>query len=209
MRYFKDLSRYSTKPLRKVAAGRIAKGGLRGLDSFVIADKVKAKALRKARTTKALKRFVKKGGNLVLTDAALKLLPRLGVAKKADVRRDLYNAGHLDITGWDDRYLKGVHTTARQTYYEVPLGYSPDEDASPHWTVAQEAWDAAKGKTLAYIEDETRVGLGRVKLGRGTVGIIGALLPPATEKFDHFYGLVDYAVSPAGGTILHNMLGAG
>ena len=206
MRYFKDMSRYSTKPLRKVAPGRVARGGLRGLDSFVIADRVRAKAMKSRRTFKALKRFVRKGGNLVLTDAALKLLPRLGLVGKGAVARNLYNAGHLDITGWDDRYLKGVHHTASQTYYEVPLGYSVDEDASPHWTIDQDAWTGRKGISLAYIEDETRVGLGRVKLGRGTVGIIGALLPPATEKFDHFFGLADYAVSAAGGRILHNML---
>ena len=42
-----------------------------------------------------------------------------------------------------------------------------------------------------------------------TVGIIGALLPPATEKFDHFFGLADYAVSVAGGQILNNMMAAG
>jgi hypothetical protein len=75
--------------------------------------------------------------------------------------------------------------------------------------VARGAWEKRKGETLAYIEDETRVGLGRVRIGKGTIGIIGALMPPATEKFDHFFGLADYAVTVAGGTILNNMLAEG
>ena len=40
------------------------------------------------------------------------------------------------------------------------------------------------------------------------VGIIGALLPPATEQFPHHYGLADYAVTVTGGQILNNMLAA-
>ena len=84
-----------------------------------------------------------------------------------------------------------------------------DEDASPHWTVKRGAWTKRKGKVFAFIEDETRVGLGRMRFGKGTIGIIGALLPPATEKFDHFFGLADYAVTVAGGQILNNMLAEG
>ena len=208
MRYFKDLSRYAGKSLRAVTPRKL-KRGLRGLDSFVIADKVRAKALRSLRTAKTLKRFVRRGGNLVLTDAALKWLPRLGVVRKKAVAKHLYNAGHLDISGWGDAYLKEVHHTARQTYYEVPLGYSVDEDASPHWTVARAGWEKRKGKSLAYIDDEARIGLGRMKFGKGTIGIVGALLPPATEEFDHFFGLADYAVTVAGGQILNNMLAFG
>jgi hypothetical protein len=45
-----------------------------------------------------------------------------------------------------------------------------------------------------------------VKVGRGTVGIFGAILPDPTEKYDHFFGLADYAVSVAGGQILNNMI---
>ncbi len=71
------------------------------------------------------------------------------------------------------------------------------------------AWEGAGGKTVAYITDEARVGLGRIKLGKGTIGIIGALLPVPTERFDHFFGLADYAVTIAGGQILNNMIAAG
>ncbi|MDQ4064965.1 MAG: hypothetical protein M3161_02850, partial [Actinomycetota bacterium] len=103
-------------------------------------------------------------------------------------------------------YTRKVHTTASQTYYEVPLGFDPTGNASPHWTVARGAWENAGGKTIAYIEDEQRVGVGRMRFGKGIIGIFGAVLPQPTERDDHLYGLADYAISVAGGQILHNMI---
>lgn len=209
MRYFTDLSRYARKPLRRLSPAGISRGGLRGFDSFVISEDPFPPGSRYNRRayTRALRSFVRRGGNLVLTDGALRLLPRLGIVKGAAVGRQLYNAGHVNIEDFDDPYTKKLPETASQTYYEVPLGYSVNEDASPHWTVARAAWTRAGGKSVAYITDENRIGLGRVKLGKGTVGIIGALLPRQTEKFDHLYGLADYAVTVSGGQILYNMLG--
>jgi len=88
----------------------------------------------------------------------------------------------------------------------VPLGFTLAEDSSPHYTVGRGAWADAGGKVIAYIEDEGRVGIGRIKLGGGTIGIIGALLPQPTERYDHLFGLADYAVTVAGGQILNNMI---
>jgi hypothetical protein len=211
MKYFKDLSRYTTKPLRKLTGMEIIKGGLKGLDSFVISNRPspwneEGRVRHKNAYVTALRRFVRHGGNLILTDRALKLLPRLKVVAKDAVRQDLYNAGHVDIEDFEDPYTKKLTDTASQTYYEVPLGYSVDEDSSPHWTVARDAWEGAGGESVAYITDESRIGLGRIEKGRGTIGIIGALLPKQTEKFDHLYGLADYAVTVTGGQILYNML---
>jgi hypothetical protein len=162
--------------------------------------------VKPARTLKKLKKWVRKGGHLVLTDAALKLLPKLKIVPKAAVGKQLLGAGHVNVDEWTDPYMKGVHGTASQTYYEVGLGYSVDEDSSPHWTVDKTAWEEARGKSVAHVDDAERIGLGRVRLGKGTIAIFGALLPPATEKFDHYYGLADYAVSVAGGQILNNIL---
>jgi hypothetical protein len=212
MRYFSDLARYTSEPMRRLFAAEVASGRrLGGLDSFVISDDPFPSGDRyndKA-YVKALKGFVKDGGNLILTDGALRLLPKLDVVKENAVGRQLHNAGHVDIEDAEDPYTKKLTATASQTYYEVPLGYSVDEDASPHWTVARGAWESAGGKSVAYITDESRIGLGRVKLGKGTIGIIGALLPKQTEKFDHLYGLADYAVTVSGGQILYNMLNFG
>ena len=210
-KYFKDLSRYAKRDLRNVRPGRVSRRGLRRLQTFVIADKPfgsrfagRPKARRRA--VASLKRFVRKGGNLVLTDRALKLLAPLGLVKKKKIHKRLYNAGHLNITDFNDPYTRDVHTTASQTYYEVPLGFNINQDTSPHWIVKRRAWRKAGGKIQAYIEQENEIGLGRVRVGRGTIGIIGALLPQPTERFDHLYGLSDYAVSVAGGQILKNMI---
>ena len=212
MRYFEHLSARSTRPLRKVWSNQIYRAGLDGLDTFVIADRpfprtqVGKKPVA-ARMGRALKSFVEEGGNLVLTDRAVRLLGRLGVVAKTEVSKQLYNAGHINITDFADAYTSDVHGTASQTYYEVPLGFNPNEEVSPHWTVTRTAWEDAGGISIAHIEDEARIGLGRIEVGNGTIGIFGALLPPATEKLDHLYGLADYAVTVAGGQILNNMIG--
>ncbi|MEA2452425.1 MAG: hypothetical protein QOG04_1135 [Actinomycetota bacterium] len=214
MRYFDDLSTRTIVPLRKVWSNQIYKGGLNGLDSFVIADRPypRTQAGKKpdsVRMAKALEAFVKDGGNLVLTDRGVRFLKKLGVAPKSAISKRLYGAGHINIDDLEDPYTKDVHSTASQTYYEVGLGYSVDEDSSPHWVVTREAWEGAGGVVVAHVEADTDVGLGRLELGKGTIGIIGALLPPATEKFDHLYGLADYAVTVAGGQIFANMLATG
>lgn len=216
LRYFRDLSKHAARPLRGVTPARLARRGLGRTQTFVITgafEKAFKKMPRpnKARrsATRSVKRFVRRGGNLVLTDSALRLLPKLGIVGRSAVQRRVYTAGHVNPSAWDDPYLRKVHETASQTYYEVPLGYSLADDTSPHWIVMQEPWEEAGGKSIAYVDDEAEIGLGRVKVGRGTVGIFGAILPDPTEKYDHFYGLADYAVSVAGGQILNNMIAFG
>lgn len=211
--YFRDLSRHATRPLRALTPARLARRGVGRTQTFVITGAFekafkklpKPKKARRA-ATRSVKRFVRRGGNLVLTDSALKLLPKLGIVGRDAVARRTYTAGHINPTAWEDPYLRKVHVTASQTYYEVPLGYSLDEDTSPHWIVMQAAWEGAGGKSIASVENESEIGLGRVKVGRGTVGIFGAVLPDPTEKYDHFFGLADYAVTVAGGQILNNMI---
>lgn len=214
MRYFRHLSRFAGRELKRVTPRTLRRGVLDSLDTLVLADspfgnRYKGKARQRRRAVDKIERFVKRGGNLVLTDRAIKLLAPLGVVGKKAVQRRVYTAGHIDIHDWEDRYVKGLPATASQTYYEVPLGYSIDEDTSPHWIVRAAALERASGKAVAHIEDESEIGLGRVKLGRGTIGFIGALLPQPTERYDHFYGLADYGVSVTGGIILNHMIREG
>jgi hypothetical protein len=212
MKYFRDMAKYATKPVRKIWSNRaIKKRGLRRIDTLVVADNPfprtsKGGKVDAAKLAKALGKWVKKGGNLVLTDKAVKLLGKLKVVPGSAISKQLYNAGHIDVEAWDDAYMKKVHDTASQTYYEVPLGFSLAQDTSPHWVVARSEWQEAGGTVVAYVTDEPNVGLGRIGLGKGTIGIFSAILPTATEKYDHLYGLADYAVSVAGGQILNNMI---
>src|SRR5207244_10533294 len=52
-----------------------------------------------------------------------------------------------------------------------------------------------------------KVTLGQLKLGKGSIKFIGALLPDPSEEFYHPYGLDDYASTYSGNQILRNMLG--
>jgi hypothetical protein len=212
MQYFRDLAKYSTKPVRKVWSNQaLKKRTLKRLDTLVVADNPfprtkTGKKINAAKLAKAIGKWVKRGGNLVLTDKAVKLLGKLKVVPSSAISMQVYNAGHVDVEAWDDAYMKKVHETASQTYYEVPLGFSLAQDTSPHWVVARPAWEEAGGTVVAYVTDEANVGLGRIEHGKGSIGIFGALLPAATEKYDHLYGLADYAVTVAGGQILNNMI---
>ena len=211
MKYFKDLSRFANNPLRRVFSGSVRKNGLDGLDTFVMTDRrfprdPKDRPIRRGKATKRLREFVARGGNLVLTDKAIKLLKNLRIVERNAIKRQKSEAGHIDIEDTEDPYVKGVHSTASQTYYEVPLGFPADPASAPHWTVTRTAWEEAGGKSIGYVDDEERIGLGRVKIGKGTVAIYGAVLPKQTEKHDHFYGIADYGVTVAGGQILNNVI---
>jgi zinc carboxypeptidase len=214
MQYFRDLSSVAKPRLRRIWSDKVTARALRRLDTLVVADRPfpRTSTGKKAparKLTKAVGRWVRKGGNLVLTDKAIKMLRLLKVVPGGAISNVLYNAGHVNVETWDDPYMKGVHTTASQTYYEVPLGFSLAQDTSPHWIVARDAWEKAGGKVVAYVTDEAQVGIGRVPVGKGSIGIFGAILPTATEKYDHLYGLADYAITVAGGQILDHMIGYG
>jgi hypothetical protein len=214
IKYFRDLSRFAARPLRAVTRRTIRGRGLRGLQTLVLADRPFGTAYKGSKgarrvAVRKISRFVRRGGNLVLTDRAVRLLGPLGVVKKGAIQKRIYTAGHINIDDFEDPYTRKVHHTASQTYYEVPLGFSVEDDSAPHWIVKAGALSKAKGKPIAHIEDETDIGLGRIRMGRGTIGFIGALLPQPTEKFDHFYGLADYGVTIAGGQILNNMIAHG
>ncbi|MDQ4142309.1 MAG: hypothetical protein M3198_00955 [Actinomycetota bacterium] len=211
MKYFRDLSKFANSRLRKVRSADIRRGGLKGLKSFVMADRrfpkdPKGRRIHRDDATAAIRRFVSRGGNLVLTDRAVKLLKNLGIVERKAISMQVSEAGHIDIEDSKDPYVKGVHTTASQTYYEVPLGYPAEPASAPHWTVDRNAWEEAGGKSIGYVGDEDRIGLGRLRLGKGTIAIYGAVLPRAVEKHDHFYGLADYGVTVAGGQILNNVI---
>jgi hypothetical protein len=216
MQYFEDLGRYTTESVEAVASADIAPGipgdygALEGLDSFVVntwpaPPDTEGRDVNVAATVKFIKRFVEQGGNLILTDEGLKVLEELDIAADGSVTRNNTNAGHVDITNFNDAYTQKLNSTASQTYYEVALGYR-DTNQAPHWSVPTSAWTSAGGQSFGTVASG-RTGLGRITLGQGQIGILGALLPPATEKNAHHYGLADYGVTVTGGQILNNMLG--
>ncbi len=181
MEYLEDLSRFATQPLKPIESRDVSASALRGLDTFVVAgrpfprDPSDGKKPRKPRVIAALTSFVKDGGNLVLTDAGLKMLSS-GWMSSHEIPSGVTSSMPDISTSRTSRTITSREYTrprARPTT-RFPLGYSVDQDASPHYTVGRPAWEEAGGKSIAYITDTNRIGLGRIDLGKGTIGIFGA-----------------------------------
>jgi hypothetical protein len=143
------------------------------LDTLVVSDVVPGAARFAARA----KAFVEGGGNLVLTDGALRLLPALVPAIGADkVKSQLQYVGQVvfakaDVAGRDpsvaasttkDPLAAGIDQPGarfnsglkRQTYEPVPVGFKITDDAggdfaaAPQWFVDRAAWEAAGGRVV-------------------------------------------------------------
>ena len=101
-----------------------------------------------------------------------------------------------------------------QTYEPVPLGIAiqtpDDRDAfnSPVWFVDDAAWSAAAGEPSAVgtTGNRDQVSYGQIKYRGGRIRILGAVLPRPTEKFDHPFGLANYALTYSGYQLLQNSL---
>lgn len=193
------------------------------LDTFVVAD-------TQVKNVKALDAFAKSGGNLVLTDSALKLLPSLSkISGKAIARRWGY-VGYSDLKRTHP-LTHGLLVTARQTYDPTGLGYpllmerdgywssdgsqsgSNTKNNAPIWVVDRTAWEEAGGETIGTVDPPTDrkqtsegsgepfTNIGFLPSGKGRIVIFGALLPQPTEDFSHWFGLNAYTVSAAGQTM--------
>lgn len=228
MKFWKMLKKYTRPKLGKLTQGKIkaTKKWKRRYDTVVITNRVYKGIARK------LKKWVKRGGNLVLTDKAIKMLARMKIVKgKGSVNVQKFYAGYINFATaekevtYDDPLAKKINLPGaaegqggdevhrRQTYEPVPLGIaiqSPDGDDannSPVWAVSSTAWNKIKKARAVGTSGSTdRVTYGEIKLGKGRIRIIGALLPNPTAKFDHPYGLANYALTYAGYQVLKNSL---
>ena len=209
MQYYRDLAKYTKAPLEPISAAEVADGAtLTDLDTVVVTNRHG----QSAAFWKSLEDFARDGGNVVLTDAALKGLVDLGIVDAGTVGQVKQEAGKIDEPDRDHPLLRNVTGIVGQTYFEVPLGYpfphGDIDDQAPAWRVNTAAWEAAGGTTAATI-GEGDTALGTVQLGDGKVSIFGAILPDASQKFPHTQGLADYAVTYAGNAILVNAMTAG
>jgi hypothetical protein len=216
MRYFDDLRAAAPgSTVQPVNTADIVSGRahLSRYDTLVLADDAMppdAKG-RKVDATKyraAIQAFVRGGGQLLLTDAAVPFVRYLGITGDSAMRTATTNAGHIDFGALDHPWEKGLSSTASQTYYEVPLGFGPTNEA-PHFGVTTADWAAKKGVTVGTVSDSTGAftALGSMPYGAGSVAIFGALLPTPTEENDHVEGLKDYGVTITGGQVLNAILG--
>ena len=180
------------------------------------------------RAAKALDEFVKKGGNLVLTDNALQGLEHMGVVPKGMVEEmDVY-AGHVEFertiegeeeTTYDDPLAANVDQPGaaegpnhrHQVTEPVPIGYAiqsedgNDLNTQPQWAVDTEAWQAASGRVVGRL-GEPLTTYGEARRGAGRIRILGSFLPFPTDQFDHPFGLADYSITYTGYELAKNVL---
>ena len=228
MNFWKMMRKYVKPGLTKLTPRTIAttNGWMRRYDTVVVTNKVYAKLAPKLR--KWVARF---NGNLVLTDAALKMLPKMRVTPKGIGVVKTY-AGYVNFqtakkdSTYADPLAKGINQPGaaegraggevrrRQTYEPVPLGFAiqtpDDRDAfnSPVWYVKGAAWKKAKGRerAVATTGERTNISYGEIKYRGGRIRLIGALLPMPTKKFDNPFGLADYGLTYSGYQMLKNSL---
>lgn len=224
--YFRDLRDITPTKILPVKPRLGAK--TKKVDTIVVADTKKARAKR-------LRSFAKQGGNVVLTDSALQLLPKVMGIDTDAVRGHHAYVGYADLDH-EHPWADGLSSRARQMYDPVGLGYpllmerdqywpcfpeceeSITRNSAPLWTVDREAWEAEGGETIATADPpEDRKGeyegqetdktiIGTVPFGDGRIVVLGGVLPQPTEKHPHWFGLNAYTASVTGQQMLINAL---
>jgi hypothetical protein len=173
-----------------------------------------------------LRSYAERGGNLVLTDGALRNLASMGIVGRGFVNDFAVYAGYVAFTrdGSTETYADPLAQNVNQpgaaegpgfrhqTYEPVPIGYAitpPDDDSqlasSPVWAVDQIEWERLGGRTAGTTTAD-QVTLGELPLGAGVVRVIGALLPMPTNAHYHPFGLANYALTYSGYQVLQNAL---
>ena len=158
----------------------------------------------------ALHDYVQAGGQLVLTDDALKLLPQL-VSKIADedISLQLDNGGKVSY----DRshpLTSGIRQISWMNTETASMGLKVEgSDANvPTWRVASHAWESAGG-TTAGVSGDGFSSVGSLNSGHGQIHIIGVLLPTPDGSADNIqFGINGYGVVDTGYIVLANALGA-
>jgi hypothetical protein len=222
--FFKDENKLMKKPFHALASGDIAtdERALASVDTLVLADRAMPRDPRNRTVNddayfKAIKAWVEKGGNLVLTDRALHALTKLGLVPVGSVKDIKVYQPYADFAEGDLAHpmVKGLRPNARQTVEAATLGYSIGDTASPMTGVDTTAWKTAKGQTVAQTTrndadpgggNDPVTTVGEMPVGKGKVRIVGGALPSPTEENDHRYGLRDYALTYSGLYVMENAI---
>jgi hypothetical protein len=222
MDFFEELNEYvpDGEDLARVTIEQVLAGDLPTFDTIVLVNSLGSRrflieelGMDEADVTAyfaALKDFVQRGGNLVLTDAALQALSEFGL-----VTPDAVQQGNALVGNYNFQIAEGVTTyedpatyplatdvkkpgTAEQTpgrrqaVEPVPLGYTPDTGMDrtplmPFWGVDRTQWEAVCGlpncTTATTTPNGTLTNLGEAALGEGRIRLGGILLPdPVFEE---------------------------
>jgi hypothetical protein len=174
----------------------------------------------------ALDAFVAAGGNLVLTDRGVRLLPIMSNDRVADIAPDdvveieLFSA-YLGERVEDHPLLADTRPIQRELWKAAPLGYPISRSGTAPLTVIEtEAFSAANGSAAGYSfenppgssQRKRYVAAGSFTSENGNgddtgVHVIGGLLPPAKQSSLHPFGMLEYTTTFLGHTMLTNAIG--
>jgi hypothetical protein len=227
--WFRDTNRLMPTPFRELAAADIAANptALDVVDTLVLADDA-APADPQGRSYNAgayfenIRQWVRRGGNLVLTDRALHALARFGVVGESSIEDvDVYQP-YANFRDFDHPMMDGLRPNARQLVEAAALGYGIGSTASPMTVVQTAAWEAAGGHVIGttwdgfmtnqdpvadrQFDDGALTSVGELELGDGQIRIIGGALPTPTETQDHRFGLRNYGLTYSGLYLMENSI---
>ena len=227
-RWFRDTNKLMPRPFVKLRAADVARKrkALNAVDSLVLADVPAPADPRKRRYRKSayyanVKRWVSRGGNLVLTDRALHALADLGVVPKDAIQDIRVYQPHANFRDFEHELARGLRPNARQLVEAAILGYGIGNDASPMTVVDTDAWEEAGGQVVGttgtattgedpaadrQLDDGALTSVGELKLGKGRIRIVGGALPMPTEKEDHRFGLRNYGLTYSGLYVMENAI---
>lgn len=171
-----------------------------------------------------LEKFVNEGGNLVVTDSGVHLLGLLDTdltkqISASHVQTDSsFQVAHLGSKNSNHPLMDGTRSIQEILWKTVPLGYSGSPGEAPMALVDKEAFKNAGGRVAGTTGGEVAAGSllseeadgtirDVVQSDDGSIQVISSLLPPAYQSNHHPFGVLDYALSFLGHTMLTNSLG--
>jgi hypothetical protein len=174
---FRELQRQHLVSGRLTAvSARSLPSSLAHLDTLVIADQMPPPS-----TYSRLAAWVRGGGNLVATDRALQLLPKIGLGSQSKPLTVSHRNGYVGYADFDhsDPWLAGLPTHARQTYDPVGLGYPLLMNRDAYWNCADNSTTCPSGTVnSAPIWMLPTAFVAGIKGAR----VVGTVDPPATPS---------------------------
>ena len=206
MKFFADTSKLMNRPFKAIASGDISRNpkALDVLDTLVLADNplpkdTKGRSVSAAAYYRNIASWVRRGGNLVLTDHAFHALAGMGLVPSSAVKDIKVYQPYTDFQTFADPMAKGLRANARQLVEAATLGYGIGDTASPMSAISASAF---KGTVVGTTNHDVTVG--RIDVAKGQVQLIGGALPTPSEDLDHRFGLRDYALTYSGLYLVEN-----
>jgi hypothetical protein len=229
-KWFRDTNALMDRRFRRLRSKDIARNPrtLNAVDTLVLADvpappDPRGRRYRAAKYYASILAWVKRGGNLVLTDRALHALGRLGIVP-ADAITDIrVYQPYANFRDYGHAMTEGLRSNARQLVEAAALGYGIGTDASPMTVVDTSAWEDAGGHVVGTtstvltgedpaidrnLDDGANTSIGELLVGDrgGRIRIVGGALPMPTESQDHRFGLRNYALTYSGLFLMENAI---